>query len=325
MTVLVTGGSGVLGLHTCRALAEEGEDVVSFSTSGAPATADSVLGDHRARVRFVQGDIRDFGQLYEVARRLDAKGLVHTAALTGDAQARAKPLEVFAVNVGGTANALEVARLIGMRRVVYISSASEYGRREDLQPIKEDEVNIERMYPETKFLGHSLGQRYHQVYGLDVVTVRVSSVYGPNTRFNPLRRLVGNTLIAHMCRAAARGEAVKLESGGDYPRDWTYAADTARGVALAYRAETLPHRVYNVASGRSHTIGEVAETIRRIEPGASIEVGPGRWDDDPFQAGNLRGPLDTTRARMELGFEPRFSLEDGLRAYIEWWRHAGQD
>ncbi len=323
MAVMVTGGSGVLGLHVARALGEQGQDVLAYSTSGAPPNAEVVLGDFASRVTFVQGNILDLDRLRQTAERFGVIGIIHAAALTGEAQARARPHEVFSVNVGGTANVLEVARLAKMRRVAYIGSASEYGRRPDLRPIGEDEVNVQGFYAETKFLGHRLGQRYREIFGLDVLTVRVSSVYGPNTRFNAFRGLVGNTLIAHLCRAAAFGEAVTLDSGGDYPRDWTYVADAARGVCLAYNADAPRHTVYNIASGRGYTVAEVADALRRVEPRAEIRAGSGRWDDDPFQAANLRGALDIGRARDDLGYAPRHKLEEGLCEYIAWWRRVG--
>ena len=323
MTVLVTGGSGVLGLHVVQTMAAHGESVVAYSTSGAPPGADVVLGDFASRVAFVQGDIRDLERLREIAKSNGVRGIIHSAALTGEAQARARPHDVFAVNVAGTANVLEVARLGKMRRVVYIGSASEYGRRIDLRPIGEDEVNVEGLYAESKFLGHRLGQRYREIYRLDVITVRVSSAYGPGTRFNAFRKLVGNTLIAHLCRAVAMGEPVVLEGGGDYPRGWTYASDTAAGVRLAYQTGSPRHSVYNIASGEIYTVAEVVDAVRRVEPRARIEISPGQWEDDPFQAGNLRGPLDITRARDDLGFRPAYDLEAGLREYIAWWRRVG--
>ena len=323
MTVLVTGGSGVVGLHVVRELAAAGEDVVAYSTSGAPPHAELVLGEHAARVCFETGNILDRERLRNLVSQRLIEGIVHTAALTGEAQARQRGAEVVAVNVTGTANLLETACEARMRRVIYLGSASEYGKRPDMQPIHEDEANPEGMYAETKFLGHRLGQRYRNVFGLDVITVRVSSAYGPNTRFNPFRKLVGNTLIAHLCRAAALGEAVRLESGADYPRDWTYAADTARGICLAYQAKRARHTVYNIASGRSYTVGEVVDTLRRIVPEADVTVGAGQWEEDPFQSLNMRGPLDISRAREDFGYERRYDLEDGLRAYIEWWRAVG--
>ena len=114
-----------------------------------------------------------------------------------------------------------------------------------------------------------------------------------------------------------------LDGGGDYPRDWTYAGDTARGVCLAYHAGAPRHTAYNIASGRSYTVAEVIETLRRVEPQAKVDIGSERWDDDPFQEANLRGPLDISRAVTDLDYAPRYDLETGLREYIAWWRRIG--
>jgi len=324
MTALVTGGSGVLGLHVARDLAARGEEVVAYSTSGAPPSAGLVLGESAPLVHFVRGDIRDFERLRETAERFKVSGIIHTAALTGEAQAFARPHDVFAVNVGGTANVLEVARVGKMGRVVYIGSSAEYGQRLDLQPIGEDELNVEGLYAETKFLGHRLGQRYRQTFGLDVVTVRVSSVYGPNTRFNAFRGLVGNTLVAHLCRAVAFGESATLEGGGDYTRGWTYAADCAKGICLAYRASDLRHTVYNVASGRVYTMAEVVDAITRVEARADICIASKEPDAGSLQARTVRGPLDISRAREDFGFVPQYELAQGVSEYIAWWRRLGK-
>ncbi len=322
MPTLVTGGSGVLGLHVVQELATSGEDVVAYSTSGAPEHADVLLGKAAIHVKFVKGNILDSEHLLDTAAKFLINGIIHTAALTGEAQARARTRDVTAVNVMGTANVLEVARTRAARRVVYIGSASEYGRRADLRPISEEQINPEGMYAETKFLAHRLGQRYRSLFGLDVITVRVSSVYGPNTRFNPFRKLVGNTLIAHLCRAAAYGQRVELDGGAEYPRDWTYAGDAARGICLAYRTPTPAYATYNIASGRSHTVAEVVAALIGVEPRADVTVASGRWDDDPFQAANLRGPLNIERARLDLGYSPQYDLAQGLAEYIAWWRRV---
>ena len=319
MSVLITGGSGVLGIHLVASFAAAGHDVVSLSISGAPAGALEYIGETKGRVVFAEGDILDKGLLVDLAREHDIEGVVHSAARTGEAQARAHPYDVFRTNVLGTLHVYETGRELGMGRIIHLGSGSEYGQREDLRPIKEEELQVEGFYAETKYIGARLAERYRAVFGLDAVTARVSSVYGPYTRFAALRGLVGNTLIAHLCRAVARREPIEI-SGGDYPRGWTYAADAAEGIRLLYEKDTLAHQAFNVASGMLYSVREVAEALRRLEPDAQIGVSGGRFDDDEFQAGNLHGPLDVTRLRNEVGFVPRFSLEEGLRAYLDWWQ-----
>ena len=142
-------------------------------------------------------------------------------------------------------------------------------------------------------------------------------LYGPNTRFNTFRKLVGNTLIAHLCRAAAYGDPVSLAAGGDYPRDWTYAADAAQGIALAFRVQAARHTTYNIAAGRSYTVRDVVDALRRIAPATDVTVGSGQWERRPCTSrSTARGALDISRAREDLGYEPRYALEDGLGAYV---------
>jgi UDP-glucuronate 4-epimerase len=320
VSVLVTGASGVVGVHVARALAERGEHVVAFSKSGRTPVTDSLLQSVAGELTYQRGDVRDAEAVARVVGDHEVTAIVHAAGLTGEAQARARTLDVIAVNVMGTANVLEAARQHGVRRLVYLGSSAEYGRRPDLEPIGEEDADPEGMYAETKHLGFRLVRRYRTLFDIEAVTCRVNSVYGPGTRFNPYRGLVGNTLVAHLCRAAARGEPVHLEGGGDYPRGWTHAADVAEGIRLIIAHDAPPHDVYNLASGRLSTVREVVDALLRVAPSAEITVGDGAWDDDPFQAANLRGPLDITRARRDLGFAPAVVLEDGLAAYVEWWR-----
>ena len=313
----------MLGLHVASVLAQEGQSVVSYSTSGRPPFAELVLGEYQALVKFVQGDILDFDHLRNTAEKWKVDGIIHAAAMTPEATARARPHQTICVNVAGTANVLEVARVRKVRRVVYVGSASEYGRRSDLQPIGEDEINVQGLYAETKHIGFRLSERYREFFGLSVLSVRVSSVYCPNTRFSELKRLVGNTLVAYLCRAAAFSETVTVRSGRDYPRDWTYARDAAKGICLAYNASSPRHNVYNIASGSHHAIAELIDTIREIEPNANVQLAVGAGLDDAAHERNLRGPLDISRARQDLGYAPSYTLAEGLREFIEWWRHVG--
>lgn len=330
MTVLVTGGSGVVGLHVLRCLAQGGHKAVGLSRGGRPPAASYVLRDLEDSrdvedsVEFVAGDIMDREFVLGIAEQREVDGVIHTAALTGEAQARARPLEVLQTNVLGTASILEVARQLGVRRVVYTGSSSQYGRREDLKPITEDEMKVEGLYAESKRMAQQLGAQYKNLFGVDFLTCIVSSCYGPGTRYNEHRGLVGNTLIAHLCESAARGDKVTLDGGGDYPRGWTYAADTAHGIVLAYEKESPAYEVYNIASGENYRVAEVVRALETVVPDADITVGAGTWDDDPYQSANFRGPLDIGRARNDLGFTPAYDLAGGLGEFVAWFRYRQQ-
>lgn len=323
MGILVTGGSGVLGLHIVNCLAQRGEQVVVCSRSGSPYSANLLLGKNQSRVKFVAGDVTDQSQLEDMMNQFEIDGIVHAAALTGEIQAQARPDVVVTVNVTGTANVLNVARSHDVRRMIYIGSSAEYGQRLDLEPIAENEVSPDGIYSETKYLGHRLTKRFGQVYGMDLATVRVSSVYGPYTRFNAYRGLVGNTLIASLCRAVAFNEKFTVNQAMNYTRGWTYAADAAEGICLALFAPRLNYGTYNIASGELYTLEDVISAVTRVEVSAEIELfseGGASQDQDK----TVRGPLDITRAKSDFNFLPKYGLEDGLREYISWWRTLGK-
>ena len=317
MSVLVTGGTGFVGLHVLRALAARGERVVSVSTRGAlDASGRALLGDLAERVAFVKAEVTELEALRDTLRDHRVDRIVHGAAITaiGDMERQA-PYAAVRVNVGGTATVLEAARLEGVRRVVYLSSATIYGGGDPARPIPEDQpIRPLGIYPITKQAAEALALRYGALFDLDPVVLRISAPYGPLEHPTGGRTLMST--IYGWCRAALAGEPVRLPT--DLERDFTYVADTAEAIVLAAHAARLPERVYNVAFGRNVRFSEALETLRRLAPGFVVERGNGATD--AFFRDSLRGPLAIERARRDLGWTPRTGLEEGLRAYLDWLR-----
>jgi nucleoside-diphosphate-sugar epimerase len=192
--------------------------------------------------------------------------------------------------------------------MVLVATASPYGMRPDLQPIDEDvRPDPFGMYDTTKLMAETLAISYHKVYGLDIVSVRPGYVYGPNTWSEGY----------YLDRVLA-GEAIERETGADLPMDVTYVKDLALGIYLALTVRPVRSRIFNITSGALRRRGEVAEIVRRLVPGARISVGPG-----VPQGTKMRGPSDLTRARTELGYEPRFTLEAGLADWLAHTRASG--
>jgi nucleoside-diphosphate-sugar epimerase len=308
----------MVGSHVVAELTDAGHEVVCLSTRPADGISRSIIGD-TSRVRFAECDIREIDALLSIARGEAVDAIVHAAALTGEAKARARTVEMLEVNVQGTWNVLQAGRELEVRRVVNLGSPAEYGRRVDLSPIGEDEINIEGVYGESKYLGHLLGLRFADAFGLDFVTCRVNAVYGPGTRFDPHRGLVGGTMMALLCRASATGETVRITGGADFPRAWTDVRDIAAGIRLVLEKEHPAYPVYNLGSGKLVTLGEIVDAILRDNPDADIKIGA---DDvtDARTAESLRGPADITRAREDLGFAPRIGIDQGVRDFVRWWR-----
>ena len=318
MSVLVTGGTGFVGIHVAARLAELGETVVALSAEGElDGSARALLGPSRSRVTCVKGDVLDLDALRREMDRHGVDRIIHGAAVTaiGDLEPEAAR-RAAVVNVGGTATVLEAARLSGVQRFVHLSSASVYGATDPDVPLEEDAPLEPRgIYGITKRAAEDIVCRYMELFGLDGVILRLSAPYGPLERPNPLRTVMSP--VFHWCRAALAREEVELAD--DLRRDLTYVPDAARCVVLACREPHLKHRVYNASCGENLRFSDILAALTRVRPGFRFRLKEG-GTLSPFFRDSLRGPLSMTRAAEDLGFVPEYDIESGLSRYLEWLR-----
>jgi nucleoside-diphosphate-sugar epimerase len=306
--VLVVGGSGFIGSHLCRILAEHEESVVSYDVSVKPQGPLLDAPDNvRARVKLVGGSINDTPTFFRTIKDNEVEGIIYAAAVLLEADDR--PTEALKVNVEGLANACEAARLFDLHRVVYFSSQGVYGARDNLDLVSEN-VTLNPtagMYQMTKYLAERLGQQYEKQYGVSFVAIRPSMVFGPGqTLYYPL-----NMILAH---AAAR-TPFERPSGADHPIDYTYVKDCAAGAALAYKSKKTRSTAYNISSGKLITNAEVTLSIEKLYPGFHAEIGGGLIDTPILWKSILTGPIDLQLARSDLGYEPHYGVEGGLADY----------
>ncbi len=316
MSVLVTGGTGFVGIHVTARLAGLGEPVVALSAEGElNEAARDLLGPARERVTCVRGDVRDLDAVRAIIDRHGVEQVVHGAAVTaiGDLEPDAA-WQAAMVNVGGTATVLEAARLAGVERFVHLSSASVYGATDPDVPLDEDAaVEPRGMYGITKRAAEDVVRRYFELFGMKGAMLRLSAPYGPLERPNPLRTVMSP--VFHWCRAALNGDEVELAD--DLVRDLTYVADTARCVVLALLEADPSHEVYNASCGENHRFSDILAALARVRPGFRFRLKEG-GALSPFFRDSLRGPLSMKRAREDLGFVPQHDLESGLHRYLEW-------
>lgn len=310
VTVLVTGGAGFIGSHIVKALLDRGDQVIVYDNyaQANPRNLEGVSGE----IEVVAGDILDLPYLMNTVKKFGVEKIIHMAAIVGGMVSVEKPTQTAKVNIEGTLNALETARIMGAQRVIGFSTESVYGPFR-YEPADEDHPrNPQTPYAITKMVCEMLGLHYHRFYGVDFIAVRPSYVYGPAMPGEGRRARPPKTFVV----SAVEGKPLKMEEGGDQKVDQVHVKDLVQGVLLTLDAKEPKHRIYNLASGKAYTFGQTAEIVKELVPGASIEVGPGLLTYSMGQ----EGAIDLSRAREDLGYTPKYDLRDGLKDYIEWYR-----
>ncbi len=320
--VLVTGGSGFIGLNLIRGLVARGHQVVSLSRSGASARdMHRLLGDKAGMVRAEAIDVRNATELAASVEAARPDVVIHSAAmitLGGDEQPQFA--QTVATNTQATVSVLEATRKTGAKKALYISSAGIYGARRNLRPLSETEhPHLPGLYAISKYAGELLWRRYASVFGMDARIARISCAYGPWERVRSSRSVVSD--ICTWCLAALEGQAVDEPS--DLPRDYTYVDDTVDGLLKVALADRTRYPLYNVACGRLYWRSEALATMAELVPGFQYRIGP--WSEGKPKWNPPRGPLMIERLSREFSFSPTVSLREGLQRQLDWLRaESGQ-
>jgi len=301
MNVMVTGGRGYLGRYVVDELARLGHTAVDYSRDLGP-------GARHERHVPVLGELGDLPRLLTVLREQGVERIIHTAGQSHPDVSLEMPLATVEANVMGTCCVLEAARLSGIERVVVFSSECAYGHTPPGTVPESTPLQPRTPYGVTKAATEMLGRSYNECFGMDVIALRVSEVYGPGQ--------IMQEVVRDAIRAAVRGEAFRLPHGRDQKLQLVYVTDAMRATLAACFAGEHTASVYNVTGGIQPTLGQVLDLLAELVPGARFDVGPGEL------GGDRQGLFELEAARRELGWEPQVALIDGLREYVEWLRQA---
>jgi nucleoside-diphosphate-sugar epimerase len=299
--ILVTGGLGMIGVHTARALADLGHEVVV--TTHRRTEVPSFLA---GRVTVEPLDVTDQDAFLALAGRHDISDIVHFAGSIPDED----PVRFFRTDTAGLLNALDAARTWGVRRFAVATSLGVYIGRAEIRWHEELELptaELPHLIIAFKKAVEPLTTHSLQSSGVQPVVLRIGSIWGPlmdpESPFNYIPPYIS---------AVLRGEQPRplhADDGGDS----CYAPDAGRAIALLMTAQTLRHDTYNVSSGRPFTNRELVDALQAIIPGLRLDLLPGRQagpGDDPY--------LDTTRLTHDTGFEPTFDIAAAVADYVAW-------
>lgn len=304
--VLVTGGAGYVGSHTCKLLAAQGLEPVSF---------DSLTNGHREAVRWgplVVGDVRDKLSVLKVMADHKIEAVFHFAALAYVGESMDRPDKYYDVNVGGTLAILEAMRELSVNRIIFSSSCATYGIP-DRTPITEDlEQRPISPYGRTKLMGERMVSDYSKAFGIRHAILRYFNAAGCDPdgelveKHEPETHLIPNALLA----AGGFGPPLRIH-GTDYEtpdgtaiRDYVHVSDLAAAhrLALAGLDAGVASFAVNLGAGQSHSVRKVVDMVERVT-GLKVptEEGPRRPGDPPM----LIAASD--RASEHLGFRPQYS------------------
>jgi nucleoside-diphosphate-sugar epimerase len=304
---VVTGGAGFIGSALVRTLLAEGAEV---------AVIDNLLSGHeknlaevRDRISLHIADIREGAVIAPVIEGADT--VFHLAAIPSVPRSIDLPRPSHEVNINGTFEVFEAAVKGKVRRVVYAASSSAYGDSETLPKIETMPARPKSPYAVQKYVGELYASVYASCFGLETVALRFFNVYGP--RQDPSSAYSG-ILSLFMKHLIARTSPT-IWGDGEQSRDFTYVEDVAALCLKAAHAPGVSGKMFNAGNGGRYTLKEIWKMLEGFE-GVEIALKFG-----PPRAGDVRHSLaDTTAAKAGLGHAPQFTIEEGLRKTLAWYK-----
>ncbi len=316
--VLVTGSSGFLGSYVIKLLVERGDEVTALDVRMPSGEQAWLLKDSLKSVNFFKGTVEDLSTILRTIRHNRVEMVVHAASVVDPEYLLHNPLVAYRVNLGGTLNVLEAARLEGLSRVVYLSTNGIFVSKK-YEPIDEDHPVISANqgpgngpYSASKLSSEAFGLSYASAFGFKFISLRPSAIYGFGMQY-PM-------FIKPMVENAVRGLPTRFDSGRNLPRDYTHVLDVSQAVYQALHVQKPADSIFLVATGNDLvTPGQLMEIIKEKLPGSDIQVGEGlsEWNQREVK---YRGRISIRRAKEQLGYEPQHDIEAGVMEYINTYK-----
>jgi UDP-glucose 4-epimerase len=305
---LVTGGAGFIGSHLAEALARRGHTV---------RVADNLSTGKRENlhqipeVEFLEGDLADLAFTERAVQGMHY--VLHQAAIPSVARSVDDPIASHTANVDAALNVLVAARGARVKRVVYAGSSSVYGDAEALPKHEDMASSPLTPYALQKLMAEQYCSMFTKLFGLETVSLRYFNVFGP--RQDPGSPYSG--VISRFAAAMLAGQQPTIYGDGEQTRDFTYVANVVDGVLRACEAPQVSGQVINLATGRRISLNALVRTLNECL-GTHVDA-----IHSESRIGDIRdSQADISRAQALLGYQPRVSLEDGLRLTLDWFRSA---
>jgi UDP-glucose 4-epimerase len=314
MRVLITGGAGFIGSYLCEKYAKEEHTVLCLDNflSGNLLNVRHLLGYRNFKL--IKGDDRDFDFLERISRDVDV--IFHLAAQIHVDRSYVEPRLTYDINVMGTQNVLEVARIYDVKKVIHASTSEVYGSAQYVPIDEKHPLDAPHPYGASKIAADRMCNAYILTYGMNIAIPRFFNIFGPR------QRDIGyGGVISIFTRRVLNNMPPVIYGDGLQTRDYTYIRDAVRAFDLILNRKSKLEPT-NIGSGKEVSIIDLANLIidlcgkkGKIKP---VHVEP--------RIGEVKKLIaDATKAKKILGWEPKYNLKEGLRAFIQWYKKYGRE
>ncbi|MGV8091529.1 MAG: GDP-mannose 4,6-dehydratase [Mangrovibacterium sp.] len=315
--IVVTGCAGFIGSHLCEKLLELGHWVLgidNFDPFYARSVKEKNLSSfvNHPNFELLEIDLADFGLLNKNLEYKNIDAIVHLAGRAGVRPSIEAPLDYTQANIIATQNILEVMKNKGIKKLAFASSSSVYGNTKEVPFLETQDVsNPISPYAYTKKACELINYTYHTLYGLDIINMRFFTVFGPRQR--------PDLAIHKFTKLILNNEPVPMFGDGSTSRDYTYYEDTVDGICRALDYLFTHDAVYEIVNLGNNQPVKLRDMISAIEKATGVKA---KIKQLPMQPGDV----DITYANIEkakslLGYHPRYSFEEGVRNFVEWYRN----
>ena len=305
--ILVTGAAGFIGSNLTHYLLELGANVIGIDNffNGRLENLDEAL-NHK-NFQFHKGDIRDFNFLLDMFKDIDI--IYHEAAFTSVPQSIKMPESCNDVNINGTLNLLNASRKRDVEKIIFASSSAVYGDTPTL-PKKEEMSRIPiSPYGVSKLTCESYMQVFHHVYGLNTISLRYFNVFGPKQQDSPY-----SGVIAIWLGQIIKNKSLIIFGDGHQSRDFTYIKDVIQANILAAENK-LSGEIFNIGAGSPIKLLDLAKLMLKLTNKEELGI-----IYDPPRPGDIIDSFaDISKAKEILKFQPKYTQEQGLRDYFQWF------